>query len=317
MSNPAETLHREITSRIGTTAFGVEAVAHAMLTALIARGHVLLQGYPGLGKTLLARAFARCIGGQFERVQCTADLMPADLTGVHVLDAATGGFTLRRGPLFGDVVLVDELNRTGPKTQSAMLQAMEERAIAIDRTVYPLCADFMIIATQNPHEFEGTYPLPESQLDRFLLLVNMPYPPRESELAVLAHYDKPNQTYQQRVDAIEPVDHGLVAAAREQAAAVGVVDAVYDYALRIAEASRRHGRVSLGLSTRGVLALVRCARAAAAIDGRGFVSPDDIKSVATRVVPHRLVLAPEAILDGVDPAAVVADVLAQTEVPRG
>jgi len=312
----APQLLEAFTSRIVDTAFGLEPVLRNLVIATVARGHVLLQGVPGIGKTLLARAFTRALGGRFERVQGTADLLPADLTGVHVLNKDRSGFALRPGPLFGDVVLVDEINRSGPKTQSAMLQAMEERAIAIDRKVYPLAADFMVIATQNPFEFEGTYALPESQLDRFLMLVEMHYPSIDAERAVLTAYDSPDSRYPERLDNITPVPDGLLAAARAQAAAVHVSPAVYDYALAIAAATRSHPQVSLGLSTRGLLALMRCARVEASLCGRDYVSPDDLKGLAKVCVAHRLVLAPEASLEGLSAEAVLNDALTRIEVPR-
>ena len=304
------------TARITSTAFGLEPVVRGLTIAAIACGHVLLQGVPGIGKTLLARAFTRALGGRFERIQGTADLLPADLTGVHILDAARANFVLRQGPLFGDVVLVDEINRAGPKTQSAMLQAMEERTIAIDGEIYALSADFLVIATQNPHEFEGTYPLPESQLDRFLLLIQMSYPTAAAERAVLTAYDRPGIGYPEGLNAITPIAEGMLAAARTQAAALHVATSLYDYAHAIAEATRAHAHISLGLSTRGLLALMRCARAEAAMNGHDFVSPDDIKSVARMVIAHRIVLAPEVSLEGISAPTVVADVLGRVEVPR-
>jgi MoxR-like ATPase len=303
-------------SRILDAAFGVEPVVRQLVIATVARGHVLLQGVPGIGKTLLARAFTRALGGRFERVQGTADLLPADLTGVHVLNKERSSFVLHPGPLFGDVVLVDEINRSGPKTQSAMLQAMEERAIAIDRKVYPLAPDFMVIATQNPFEFEGTYALPESQLDRFLMLIDMSYPTLEAERTVLTTYDRPDSSYPDRLASMTALPAGLLAAARSEVATVHVAPAIYDYALAIAAATRSHAHISLGLSTRGLLALMRCARVEACLNGRDFVSPDDVKGLATVCVAHRLVLAPEASLEGMSAQGLLGDALAQVEVPR-
>ena len=316
MTNPVEELFAGFNERIGATAFGLEPVVGGLVTAAIVRGHVLLQGVPGLGKTLLARAFTRALGGQFERIQCTADLMPADMTGVHILNANSGEFVLRKGPLFGDIVLVDEINRTGPKTQSAMLQAMEERVITIDREAYALSPDFLVIATQNPHDFEGTYPLPESQLDRFLMLIELGYPEISAELEVLSAYDRPLAGYGERLDTIRPIPTGLLEAARSASADVHVAQSIYEYAIAVAAATRSHPQISLGLSTRGVLALTRCARVEAALAGRQFVTPDDIKHLAHSVVAHRLVLVPEAALDGLTEAAVLNDVLARVEVPR-
>ena len=302
--------------RIVDAAFGVETVVRDLVIVTVARGHVLLQGVPGIGKTLLARAYTRARGGHFERVQGTADLLPSDLTGVHILTGASNEFVLRPGPLFGDVVLIDEINRSGPKTQSALLQAMEERAVALDRKIYPLAADFMVIATQNPYEFEGTFPLPESQLDRFLLLIEMSYPAPAAERAVLTTYDQPDSNYPDRLAAITTVPTELLIAARAEAAAVHVAPALYDYALAIAAATRSHPQISLGLSTRGLLALMRCARVAACMNERDFVSPDDIKSLTSACIAHRLVLAPEATLEGLSARAVLADVLTQVAVPR-
>ena len=317
MSNAAEDLLDAFSDRIEGVVFGLEPVVRGLVVASIVRGHVLLQGVPGIGKTLLARAFTRALGGRFERIQCTADMMPADMTGVHVLttDGDSKGYQLREGPLFGDVVLADEINRAGPRTQSAMLQAMEERAISLDREIYPLSPDFLVIATQNPHEFEGTYPLPESQLDRFLMLLELDYPEPAAERRILAAYDRPAADYAAALAAIEAVPRELLAAARELAATVHVSDPVYDYAGAIATATRNHSGISLGLSTRGLLALMRTARVEAALAGRDFVTPDDIKLMARSVAPHRLVLTADAQLDGLTPGAVLDDAMSRVTVP--
>jgi MoxR-like ATPase len=275
---------------------------------------VLLQGAPGLGKTLLSKTLARVLGGVFKRVQGTSDLMPADITGVHVFDAQKQEFVFRPGPVFADVLLVDEVNRAGPKTQSALLEAMEERQVSVDRSNYPLPANFLVIATQNPREFEGTYPLPESQLDRFMLRVDMAYPDRDAELAVVARYGN--------VDAHAHNETAPVISAAELAAAQAAVDSIHvapelaAYVVDLAAASRAHAHVGLGLSTRGVLALIRSARIAAGMRGADFVTPDDVKQVAPLVIPHRLVLAPEAILEGVTEQMITQRLLDQTAVPR-
>jgi MoxR-like ATPase len=316
MRTPAEQLEGAIRQALAHTVFGMDAIGHSLCLGLMARGHILIQGFPGLGKTLLARTFAAAIGGRFERIQCTADLMPADMTGIHVFRNDAPEFVLMQGPLFGDVVLVDEINRTGPKTQSAMLQAMEERAIAIDRKVYRLSKDFMVIATQNPHEFEGTYPLPESQLDRFLMRIDVGYPDDHAEIGVMRAYDHPESIYLDRIDDIRPIEPRLLGEARRQAGAVHVADSVYGYVLAIARASRAHPAVGLGLSTRAALALMRCARCEAALAGADFVTPEEVKRVAAPVMVHRLALTPEAGLEGVREADVIKALLEEVEVPR-
>jgi MoxR-like ATPase len=315
MTTPAQRLKRQIEANFGKVIFGLEPAIHGLTLALIARGQVLLEGVPGLGKTLLAKTLAQMLSGTFKRIQCTADMMPSDLTGIHVYNPDKRGFELIPGPLFADVVLVDEINRTGPKTQSALLQAMEEGAITIDRETYELTPDFFIIASQNPHEFEGTYPLPESQLDRFLLRLQLGYPSPACEMRILAAYDRPGGGHRCAA-ALEPLDAAQISRAREQAAAIHVSDAVYDYSTRIAAASRAHHQISLGLSPRGLLALMRCARVEAALRGGDFVTPDDIKAVAVPVMAHRLILSPEAVLEGVRPDELSVAILDGVEVPR-
>jgi len=242
--------------------------------------------------------------------------MPSDMTGIHVYNSDKRAFDLLPGPLFADVVLVDEINRTGPKTQSALLQAMEEGCITIDRDTYALPRNYFIIASQNPHELEGTYPLPESQLDRFLMRLTLDYPDAATEQQILKAYDHPGGGHLEAEKAIEALPEGLVDAAREQAAAIVVSDAVYGYVVAIAEASRHHSAISLGLSSRGALALMRCARVEAALRGGDFVTPDDVKAVARAVIAHRLILTPEAMLEGKDGAVMADVILGQVEVPR-
>jgi len=284
--------------------------------ALVARGHVLVQGVPGLGKTLLAKALARALGGEFKRIQGTADLMPSDIIGVHVLDEAQRTFVFRPGPLFADVLLVDEINRAGPKTQSALLEAMEERQVSVERSAWPLPADFLVIATQNPREFEGTYPLPESQLDRFMLRIDMDYPAREAEAAVLNRYGGVTSVPQAALGEIAVLGRDLIGEARAEVERIHVADALVAYVLDLARASREHARLTLGLSTRGALSLLKAARIAAGLRGGDFVTPDDVKDIAAPVMAHRLVLTPEAALEGVTDLDVVRALLAETAVPR-
>jgi MoxR-like ATPase len=316
---PAEELKQQLNHAIGQVVFGAEELIHGLCLALISGGHVLLEGVPGVGKTLLAKTLASQLGGEFKRIQCTADLMPSDMTGVHVFNEQSRAFELVQGPLFANVVLVDEINRTGPKTQSALLQAMEEGFITIDRESYTLPDNFLVIASQNPHEFEGTYPLPESQLDRFLLRMIISYPDANHEMQVLQTYDKPGGGHavaQSTTTGATTQAVSLIQQAREQVAGVHVSDVLYQYVISIANASRAHQNISLGLSTRGALGLMRCARVHAALRGAEFVTPDDVKSVAPSVMAHRLILTPEATLENTDTEALVESVFSLVEVPR-
>ncbi len=318
MTSRTQELATLLQERLGATVFGVEPVIHGLCIALIARGHVLLQGAPGLGKTLISKTLAKHLGGTFKRIQGTPDLMPSDIIGVHIYNTQKQEFDFRPGPLFADVVLVDEINRTGPKTQSALLEAMEERQVSVDRQEFRLPENFMLIATQNPHEFEGTYPLPESQLDRFLMRINLTYPTRDHESRVLTAYDKPDHqaVAEAAVAVAEPVAPGLIEAARAEVAAVHVSEKIIVYVLDIAQASREHHQISLGMSTRGALAVMRCARVEAAMRGGEFVTPDDIKTVAPWAGAHRIVLTPDAALEGMSDQQLVENLLAQVAAPR-
>lgn len=307
MTNKAQELESRLQETLGQVVFGVEHVVHALTIALIARGHILLEGAPGLGKTLIGRTLTAALGGDFKRIQGTADLMPTDIIGVHVFDAQRGEFVFHAGPVFADVVLMDEINRTGPKTQSALLEAMEERQVTIDRESFALARDFLVVATQNPRDFEGTYPLPESQLDRFLIRIGMDYPARASEKRVIREYDLPDAV--QRIDKDAVIGDDALAEARSIIAAVHLSDELVDYCLDIAAATRQSEKINLGLSTRGALALVRCARIEAALRGGEYAVPDDVKAASRWVMPHRLVLTPEAELDGIRASDEVARIL--------
>ena len=316
MSTAIRQLRDSLMKELGRVVIGVEPAVDALVIALIARGHVLVQGVPGLGKTLFAKALARSLGGEFKRIQGTADLMPSDIIGVHVYDEAARTFAFRPGPLFADVVLMDEINRAGPKTQSALLEAMEERQVSVERTVLPLPPDFIVLATQNPREFEGTFPLPESQLDRFMLRVDMGYPERAAESEILSRYGGVLTAAHAALDAVAVIDGSVLAQARELAERIHVSEALYGYLLDLAAATRQHPRLALGLSTRGVLALVKAARVVAGVRDSEFVTPDDVKQVAPWVLAHRLVLTPEATLEGASDAEVVQGLLDSTPVPR-
>jgi MoxR-like ATPase len=313
MSNALQTLEQHLQAQLGTVVVGMQSVIRALTIALVARGHVLLQGAPGLGKTLLGKSFAASLGGVFKRVQGTSDLMPADITGVDIYDNETRQFQFRPGPVFADVLLVDEINRAGPKTQSALLEAMEERQVTVERRNYPLPENFLVIATQNPRDFEGTYPLPESQLDRFMLRIDLSYPPPQVELGILSRYDKVDAHAGTVEAAVSPE---MLVAARAAANEIHVAPELSHYAVELAAASRSNAHIGLGLSTRGLLALLRTARIVAALRGSQFVSPDDIKEIAAAVIAHRLVLAPEALLEGVSEQVLVQRLLDQTPVPK-
>jgi MoxR-like ATPase len=316
MNTQVATFEQTVQRELARVMVGAEEVIRALCIALVARGHVLVQGPPGLGKTLLAKTLARVLGGEFKRVQGTADLMPSDIIGTHVFDVAKSEFVFRRGPLFADVLLVDEINRTGPKTQSALLEAMEERQVSSERDRYALPEDFLVLATQNPREFEGTYPLPESQLDRFMLRIDMNYPERAAEGEILKRYGTELDARDAIPSDLATIDRKLLHEARTQASALHVSDALSGYVLDLARATREHPRVALGLSTRGALALIRAARVHAGLSGADFVSPDDVQAVARWVLAHRLVLKPEAALEGDTDLGVVGSILDATPVPR-
>jgi MoxR-like ATPase len=314
MTAQAHEVEKFFREQVGAVVYGLDDVIHALTIALLGAGHVLIEGPPGLGKTLLSNTFARVLGGEFKRIQGTADLMPTDLTGVHVFNSQRAEFQFRRGPLFADVVLVDEVNRAGPKTQSALLEAMEERFVTVDGERFPLPPDFLIVATQNPRDFEGTYPLPESQLDRFMVCVQMVYPSRADETRILAEYGLPGRA--RGSIAVETLAGGALESAREELKNVHLSDALVGYVLDIVAASRQTSSVVLGLSSRAAIALARCARIEAALRGGDFVVPDDVKRVAPWVIPHRLVLAPDAVLEGASARSEVERILASVPVPR-
>ena len=316
MSAAIQEVESVLRRELGRVIVGADNSIRALIIALVARGHVLVQGVPGLGKTLLAKTLARTLGGEFKRIQGTPDLMPSDIIGVHVFDESRRAFVFRPGPLFADVVLVDEINRAGPKTQSALLEAMEERQVSVEREVFPLPADFLVLATQNPREFEGTYPLPESQLDRFMLRIDVDYPDRAAEVEVLSRYGGMLTAIQTTLEDVRALDPSLLKLARDEIDRIHVSEALMAYILDLARASREHPRLSLGLSTRGALSLLKAARIIAGLRGSDFVAPDDVKEAGAWVMAHRLVLTPEAALEGVSDRQMVSTLLADTAVPR-
>jgi MoxR-like ATPase len=283
------------------------------LVCLLAEGHLLIEDVPGVGKTSMAKALAASLQLSHHRIQFTPDLLPSDVTGVTVFNRANGSFDFRPGGVFANIVLGDEINRASPKTQSALLEAMEERQVTVDATTYPLASPFMVIATQNPIEHEGTYPLPESQLDRFLMRIGMGYPERAAEVAMLDVHAASSA-----VDRVRPVASGRdIGEMVNVARLVHVAPVLKGYLVDLASATRRHPSASIGVSPRATLALQRAARAYAASIGREYIVPDDIKALAGPVLSHRLVLTPEAELGGSTPDQVLGDVLATVPVPTG
>ena len=287
-----------------------EAVEH-LLIALLAGGHILMEDVPGVGKTTLARALSLSLRGGFSRIQFTPDLLPADVLGVSIYNAQSQSFEFKKGPIFANVLLADEINRASPRTQSALLQAMSESRATIDGTTYELGAPFTVIATQNPVEFHGTYPLPEAQLDRFLLQTSLGYPTPEVEVQVLFEQSKTHP-----LESLEPVLDGEdVVRLQNQAAEVKVEESVARYMVSLVEATRRHPAVSVGASPRGSLALFRACRARALMQGRDFVLPDDVKALARVTLSHRLVLDVKARYSGIQSQDIVQEILSQTSVP--
>jgi MoxR-like ATPase len=292
---------------------GKRPVLERVLWAILGDGHLLIEDVPGLAKTLIAKSFAAALGLSFRRIQFTPDLLPADITGTYVYDRKSGEFVLRRGPIFTNLLLADEINRAPPKTQSALLEAMQERQATLEGETLRLERPFVVIATQNPIEHEGTYPLPEAQVDRFLLRIDVGYPTREAEVEMLERR-RNRRSDDAIVSAVTTPDE--VRALQSAIEDVHVDPAVEGYMVDIVEATRRHGQVEVGASPRGSLALLKVARARAAMAGRDFVTPDDVKSVAGPALAHRLILKPDPWIRGVRTSAVLADVLAQVPVPK-
>jgi MoxR-like ATPase len=294
-----------LVANIERVIIGKTQVVEGCLIGLLAGGHILLEDVPGVGKTMLAKSLARSLGVSYKRIQFTPDLLPSDVTGTVVFDQADNRFHFREGPIFAHVVLADEINRASPKTQSALLECMEEGQVTADLRTHALPQPFFVIATQNPAEFEGVYPLPESQLDRFAMRLEIGYPDARAEKSLMQQQrmQHPIETLESVTDAVEI--KALQARVRE----VTVQDEIYDYVLRLAHATREHPQLLLGLSPRGALMLTRAAQAQAILRGRDFVLPDDVKSVAVAVIAHRLVAQPEARLNGFSTARLVEEIL--------
>ena len=287
-----------------------------LLVVLLCGGHALVEGAPGLAKTLAVKTVARVCGLGFQRVQCTADLMPSDVTGGNVFNLASNSFSLHKGPVFTDLLLVDEINRTPPRTQAGLLEAMEERQVTIDGERHPLPGHFTVLATQNPVEFEGTYPLPEAQLDRFLLKIRIGYPSAEEETEIVSRHAALVDPRDLERTPVTPLEPGALDAARAETAAIRVEPSLLAYAVAVARRTRDWPSLSLSASPRAAVALLFASRALAAIDGRDYLLPDDVKAAAGPVLRHRVMLKPEADLEGLTPDDIVRQVLASVEVPR-
>ena len=296
---------------------GQDEAIEQILVALLAEGHALIEGVPGTAKTLMVKTLSRIINASFSRIQFTPDLMPSDITGTNVFNVATSTFNLRRGPIFTDILLADEINRTPPKTQAALLEAMEERQVTIDGDGHQLSPIFTVLATENPIEYEGTYPLPEAQLDRFLIKILLGYPESEHEQQVVANWDAGfNSRRLDRVD-IRPLPEGdAIARCRFDVHNAHMEPGVRAYVVDIVRRKRVHPFVHYGGSPRASVALLLCSKALAAIRGRDFTTPDDVRDMARPVLRHRLLLRAEAALDGATPDAVITDILKSAEVPR-
>lgn len=310
-------VYRDTTAQIGRVVFGAEDhVRHAFI-AWMARGHTLFEGVPGTGKTFLAHCLARCLGLPARRLQCTPDLMPGDVLGANIFDFRTQQFVLTRGPVFTEFLLADEINRCPPKTQSALLEAMQERSVTIDGTTHGLSRSFMVVATQNPVESEGTYPLPEAQLDRFLFKVDVGYPSLDQEVAaVLTHggsSDAPDLDALQMSPVVDEQERGVL---MDAPAGVHVDRKIAEYAVQLARETRQHPALSVGLSPRAAIHLVAAGRAAASCEARGYVIPDDVKALFVALARHRVMLAPAAEMEGVQADDVLREIAKTVTAPR-
>jgi len=321
MTDPSALVNREfdnphdvltgVVNNVEQVIVGKSKQVQLCLVALLCGGHVLLEDVPGVGKTMLVRSLARSLGCAFKRIQFTPDLLPSDVTGVSIYNQKTNEFEFRPGPIFGNVVLADEINRTSPKTQSALLEAMEEGNITVDGVTYPLQKPFLVMATQNPIEYEGTFPLPEAQLDRFLLKMNLGYPSQQDEIDLLAR-----QALAHPIDSISQVaDLDVLMKMQQQAREVFVEESIRTYIVQITTETRKHQAVYLGASPRGSLALFRAAQALAFVLGRTYVVPDDVKSLVPYTLPHRIILKSEARLNGTSVEQILQDILKGIPVP--
>lgn len=306
-----------IINELRKTIVGQDNVIEQILVAILAEGHALIEGVPGTAKTLIVKTLARIIGARFSRIQFTPDLMPSDITGTNVFNMQNSEFSLRPGPIFTDILLGDEINRTPPKTQAALLEAMEERQATIDGKRYKLSPLFTVLATENPIEYEGTYPLPEAQLDRFLMKILIDYPTPEAELEIVSRWDAGfNSRHLEQVDVQKLPEANSINNCRNEIKAMRTEGGVQKYIVEIVNKTRHHPTILYGASPRASVALLLCSKALAAIRGRDFSTPDDVRDVALPVLRHRLALRAEAELDGATTDAVISDIIKTVEVPR-
>ena len=309
-------LARQVRAEIGKVVIGQEPLKTGCLIALLCEGHALVEGVPGVAKTLTIKTLSRLLDLGYQRVQCTADLMPADITGTNVVTLATGGFQFHKGPVFTDLLLVDEINRMPPRTQAALLECMEERQVTVDGVRHDLAPFFSVFATQNPIEFEGTYPLPEAQLDRFLLKIRVPYPEAADEVQILSQAQSGfDARHLDAVDLIR-IDSALLHDGRREVRGVAVEASRFDYIVQLVRKTREWPTVSLGASPRAAVNLMLVSKTFAAIDGRSYIVPDDVKEAALPVLRHRLVLKPEADLEGITADQALQDVIRSVGIPR-
>jgi MoxR-like ATPase len=315
MPERVEEVFGKLKQGLSSVIVGQEQVIDQLLTALLAEGHVLLEGVPGTAKTLLVKTLASLIDTEFGRIQLTPDMLPSDILGTSIYDLNTKTFTLKKGPIFTSLLLADEVNRTPPKTQCALLEAMEENQVTLDGHSHKLSDVYMVVATQNPVEFEGTYPLPEAQLDRFMLKVLISYPTGDAELQMLSNWQ--SGKYKRSKKKIEPVTSAKeIVECRDQLEEVKVQESVLNYLLQLVQKSRNLSDLQLGASPRAALNWLAAAKSNAAIQGKDFITPDDIKAVAEPVLRHRFILTPEAELEGVTISQVIGNLLRQIAVPR-
>ncbi|MHA2407398.1 MAG: AAA family ATPase, partial [Candidatus Ranarchaeia archaeon] len=304
-------LSRKIFSETRKVVIGKEDVLEKIYVGLIAGGHILLEGFPGVAKTHMAKNFAKTLGCTFHRIQFTPDLLPSDIVGTTIFDQKKGEFQVRLGPIFANVILADEINRAPPKTQSALLEAMSEKGISIEGTTHQLPQPFMVLATQNPIELEGTYPLPEAQLDRFLLKLIVDYPSEREEIDMIHYKNKPTDESLKTV--ATPKGIGEI---QQKARHMLIDDKIIEYIGRIIQRTRKHPQILIGGSPRASIALLTCAKTVAAIQGRDYVIPDDVKRFTFEVLNHRLILKPEAELEGVTPEVIINRIVKETDAPK-